>query len=167
MRRTASHATIGYMAHWFEDRTVADGYATARPPIHRPILERALRLLPQGYRRRVGVDVGCGGGGSTGPLARIVDVAIGIDPSAAMVGAARDTNRCQLLLRSRRGSPIARFIRRSDHRGRLVRFRRPPSGSSRSGPRPCPGWKRLCVRLRRSETAPVLRRPGPVVRDVL
>lgn len=70
---------------------MADGYATARPPIHLPILERALCLLPEGFRRRAGVDVGCGAGGSTAPLARTVEVAIGIDPSAAMLAAARAT----------------------------------------------------------------------------
>jgi ubiquinone/menaquinone biosynthesis C-methylase UbiE len=79
------------VAHWFEDRVVADGYATARPPIHWPILERAVRLLPQGFPCGVGVDVGCGGGGSTAPLVGIVDVAIGIDPSAAMLAAAQAT----------------------------------------------------------------------------
>jgi ubiquinone/menaquinone biosynthesis C-methylase UbiE len=79
------------VAHWFEDRAVADGYATARPPIHLPILQRALRLLPEGFRRRIGVDVGCGSGASTAPLARAVEVAIGIDPSAAMLAAARAT----------------------------------------------------------------------------
>jgi SAM-dependent methyltransferase len=81
----------GSVVHWFEDRVVADGYATARPPVHWPILERAVSLLPPGFRRRTGVDIGCGGGGSTAPLVRIVDVAIGVDPSAAMLAAARAT----------------------------------------------------------------------------
>jgi SAM-dependent methyltransferase len=81
----------GFVAHWFEDRVVADGYATDRPPIHWPILERAVRLLPDGYPRRVGVDVGCGAGGSTAPLVHVVDIAIGIDSSAAMLAAVRAT----------------------------------------------------------------------------
>jgi len=70
---------------------VAEGYASARPPVHWPILERALRLLPEGFPRRAGIDVGCGAGGSTAPLAGVVDVAIGIDPSAEMLTAARAT----------------------------------------------------------------------------
>src|ERR1700681_4081057 len=90
-RRTAWYVTMGSVAHWFEDRVVAAGYATARPPIHWPILQRALRLLPEGYQRRAGVDVGCGGGDSSAPLVRVVDVAVGIDPSAAMLAAARKT----------------------------------------------------------------------------
>ena len=79
------------MADWFRDDVVAAGYAFARPPIHRPVLEVALGRLPHQLRCRVAVDVGCGAGGSTRPLADIAEVTIGIEPSPAMLVAAKAT----------------------------------------------------------------------------
>lgn len=76
------------MATWFEDETVAAGYATARPDIHRLIFERALASLPADLPCRIAVDIGCGAGGSTRSLTRLAEVSVGIDPSAAMLKAA-------------------------------------------------------------------------------
>lgn len=76
------------MATWFEDDTVAVGYATARPDVHRLIFERAFARLPADTPCRFAVDIGCGAGGSTRSLTQVAEVAIGVDPSAAMLAAA-------------------------------------------------------------------------------
>src|SRR5690349_9106257 len=61
---------------------MAAGYARFRPPVHRKILERA--LTPRAAAPRA-LDVGCGAGLSTQALAGFADVAIGMEPVAAML----------------------------------------------------------------------------------
>jgi SAM-dependent methyltransferase len=64
---------------------LASGYARSRPPLHAPILERVREHL--GLVRPVdrALDVGCGAGLSTRPLAAIARSSIGIEPSEAML----------------------------------------------------------------------------------
>lgn len=66
----------------------ARAYAEARPPVHEAATAAAWRAVG---RDRVGVavDVGCGAGTSTAPLLRRAHRVLGLDPSAAMVAAAR------------------------------------------------------------------------------
>ncbi len=66
----------------FSQGGMAGGYAQFRPPVHRKILERA--LAPRAAAPRA-LDVGCGAGLSTQALAGFVDVAIGMEPIAAML----------------------------------------------------------------------------------
>lgn len=66
---------------------MAEGYAAARPPIHRRILERAKPHLPLGILEAL--DVGCGAGLSTQALEGLAVRRLGIDPSAGMIGRAR------------------------------------------------------------------------------
>jgi len=61
---------------------MAAGYARFRPPVHRKILERALASAPVVGRA---LDVGCGAGLSTQALVSFADVAIGMEPVAAML----------------------------------------------------------------------------------
>lgn len=68
------------------DSTAAGHYAAYRPPLHRLVLERALRT---GESFRVGLDVGCGTGHSSVALSRHCDRVIGIDPNPSMLAVAR------------------------------------------------------------------------------
>ena len=70
------------MTNSFSQAGMAAGYAQFRPPVHRKILERALAPKPQVPRA---LDVGCGAGLSTHALAGFADVAIGMEPVAAML----------------------------------------------------------------------------------
>ena len=70
------------MTNSFSQPGMAAGYARFRPPVHRKILERA--LVP-GLAVPRALDVGCGAGLSTQALAGFADVAIGMEPIAAML----------------------------------------------------------------------------------
>ena len=70
------------MTNSFEQAGMADGYARFRPPVHRKILQRA--LVP-GVMFRRALDVGCGAGVSTRALANFADMAVGMEPVAAML----------------------------------------------------------------------------------
>ena len=70
------------MDNSFEQAGMAAGYAQFRPPVHRKILERALASGPAVPRA---LDVGCGAGLSTQALAGFADVAMGMEPVAAML----------------------------------------------------------------------------------
>lgn len=70
------------MTNSFEQVGMAAGYAQFRPPVHRKILERA---LASGTAVPRAVDVGCGAGLSTQALAGFADVALGMEPVAAML----------------------------------------------------------------------------------
>ena len=63
---------------------MASGYAAARPPVHRRVIERAQRRLG-GKRFRMALDLGCGAGISTAALAGIADRRIGIEPVEEML----------------------------------------------------------------------------------
>lgn len=67
----------------FAHSTIAAGYANARPPVHPHIVRRIAGQL--GRRVACAIDLGCGAGLSTRPLAAIADVCAGIEPVAGMV----------------------------------------------------------------------------------
>ncbi len=60
------------------------GYATARPPVHPLIVGRIRRALT-GRRFQRALDVGCGAGLSTRPLAQVAENCIGLEPVEAML----------------------------------------------------------------------------------
>jgi SAM-dependent methyltransferase len=66
---------------------MAEGYATARPPVHPRVVDRIAAWL--GERKRRALDLGCGSGLSTRPLLALADSCVGVDPVAAMVSSAR------------------------------------------------------------------------------
>lgn len=70
------------MSGSFDQAEIAAGYARFRPPVHRKILERALE---SGSAVPRALDVGCGAGLSTRALAGFADVALGMEPVAAML----------------------------------------------------------------------------------
>ncbi len=73
------------MANIFASSALAAGYAAARPALHAPIIARVrehLRLREQVARA---LDVGCGAGLSTRPLASIARHCIGVDPAEVML----------------------------------------------------------------------------------
>jgi SAM-dependent methyltransferase len=67
---------------------MAAGYASARPPVHPRVIDRARAWLDA---TRVGraVDVGCGAGLSTEPLTALAGQCLGFDPVEVMVALAR------------------------------------------------------------------------------
>lgn len=71
--------------HLFGDARVARGYAAARPRFHSHVIERIEPRLGPVERA---LDVGCGAGLSTTPLARVARQVVGIDGVRAMVAAA-------------------------------------------------------------------------------
>jgi SAM-dependent methyltransferase len=77
----------------FADPELAAGYARDRPRVHPALMDRVRAW--SGWTRPVhrAVDVGCGAGASTAALAELAVCRIGIDPSVAMIAAARSTVR--------------------------------------------------------------------------
>src|SRR5579884_1962681 len=71
------------MANPFGTSAMADGYATARPPVHARIWQRVLPHITARVRRAL--DVGCGAGLSTRVLLDCADQCIGMDRSESMV----------------------------------------------------------------------------------
>ena len=67
------------------DETVAAHYAAYRPPLHLPILKRALTGTE---RFAYGLDVGCGTGRSSVALAHFCERVAAVDPSQAMIDGA-------------------------------------------------------------------------------
>ncbi|MCC6163050.1 MAG: class I SAM-dependent methyltransferase [Acidobacteria bacterium] len=72
----------------FSDRHMAIGYARARPGVH-PHVIALLDDWLSGRRFDRVLDVGCGAGLSTRPLLGLARACVAIDPSEAMVAAAR------------------------------------------------------------------------------
>ncbi len=72
----------------FSDRHMAIGYAQARPGVH-PHVIALLDDWLGGRRFDRALDVGCGAGLSTRPLLGLARQCVAIDPSEAMVSAAR------------------------------------------------------------------------------
>lgn len=84
---------------------IADGYAKHRPPVHQPILQRALAHWPQPIHRAL--DIGCGSGISTLALANFAQQRIGIEPAATMLEAAAALNpAAKFLLGSAESVPL-------------------------------------------------------------
>ena len=77
------------MTDSFAAGRMAEGYAKARPPVHPRIVQRIGAHL--GRRVDCALDLGCGAGLSTRPLAEIAARCAGIDPMPAMIAAARHT----------------------------------------------------------------------------
>jgi ubiquinone/menaquinone biosynthesis C-methylase UbiE len=81
----------------FEGDALADGYESARPPLHAPIMERiaAAAGWPDAGEPvvRTVVDVGCGAGASTAAVRPWADRVVGVDPAAAMVRRAAHRHR--------------------------------------------------------------------------
>lgn len=70
----------------FASPTLAAGYARSRPAVHPRVIERVRRHLGVSERLGCAVDVGCGAGLSTGPLAELARVPVGIEPLEPMLG---------------------------------------------------------------------------------
>jgi SAM-dependent methyltransferase len=85
------------MSSLFADPRMAVGYASARPPVHQRVIDRARAWLGASRMGRA-ADVGCGAGLSTEPLIALADQCVGFDPAEAMVALAR------------RRVPRARFV---------------------------------------------------------
>jgi SAM-dependent methyltransferase len=81
----------------FASASMAQGYAKARPPIHAWVIERVRERLGLAPAVGVAVDVGCGSGLSTAPLAAIARLALGLEPALPMLPWARTV------------APMARF----------------------------------------------------------
>lgn len=69
----------------FDGPLMAEGYASARPPLHARILRRAMLASQWRGPRGLGLDAGCGAGLSTGALLPFVRLAVGADASPSMV----------------------------------------------------------------------------------
>jgi SAM-dependent methyltransferase len=74
----------------YDSDRLARCYAAARPPVHQAICARLFAALPEGYRARAAIDVGCGAGASTAPLVVRAGHVLGIDPYLRMLRRARD-----------------------------------------------------------------------------
>ncbi len=64
---------------------MAAGYATARPPVHARVIERAHRALGRPAPFRRALDVGCGAGLSTRALDGFAEHSIGMEPAEPML----------------------------------------------------------------------------------
>ena len=76
----------------FGGEAAAVGYARSRPQLHRLIVER-LRARGPGRVSRV-LDLGCGAGLSTAPLADFAELIVGVDLEPEMLRAAAWVARC-------------------------------------------------------------------------
>lgn len=83
------------MASLYDSERMADGYATARPPVHPQVIDIAHQRLGGDFD--CALDVGCGSGLSTAPLSALARRVYGVEPSVPM------------LLRSARVAPRAHF----------------------------------------------------------
>jgi SAM-dependent methyltransferase len=73
----------------FATASMAVGYARARPPIHAWVVEHVSQRLKLAGTDRRALDVGCGAGLSTAPLARLARLSLGIEPAVPMLRLAR------------------------------------------------------------------------------
>jgi SAM-dependent methyltransferase len=72
--------------HFYDTDHLAEGYAFARPPVHRQIVARLATAGPfAGRVIRCALDLGCGAGLSTAALTALAPVVVGIDPARAML----------------------------------------------------------------------------------
>jgi len=75
------------ITNWFEPDWVAPRYAASRPDVNAPVVAHLRGLV--GPELRVALDVGCGTGLSTRPLAEWAERALGLDASPPMLREAR------------------------------------------------------------------------------
>ncbi|MGJ5816675.1 class I SAM-dependent methyltransferase [Paludibaculum fermentans] len=73
------------MGNPFETDKMAAGYATARPPVHAKVIERAHQALGRPAPFRRALDVGCGAGLSTRALDGFAEHSIGVEPAEPML----------------------------------------------------------------------------------
>ncbi len=64
---------------------MAEGYATARPPVHAFVLDRVRQTLGDRLNSHRVLDAGCGAGLSTKPLVAVSEFCLGIEPVEAML----------------------------------------------------------------------------------
>jgi SAM-dependent methyltransferase len=86
---------------------MAAGYASARPPVHPRVIDRARAWLDA---TRVGraADVGCGAGLSTEPLTALAGQCLGFDPAEVMVALARRrVTRARFVVAAAEAMPLA------------------------------------------------------------
>ena len=74
----------------FASPTLAAGYARSRPAVHPRVIDRVRRHLGVSERLRCAVDIGCGAGLSTRPLADVARTAVGIEPLEPMLAWTRE-----------------------------------------------------------------------------
>ena len=82
----------------FDARRVAEGYARYRPHLHPKVVQQIGEFLRLDEKLPHAVDVGCGTGLSTTPLADLADRVTGIDASPAMIQATHGTPRVNYLV---------------------------------------------------------------------
>jgi ubiquinone/menaquinone biosynthesis C-methylase UbiE len=68
---------------------LAAGYATARPPVHRHVIERLLPHIAGRRHAQRALDVGCGAGLSTLALSHVAPQRMGVEPVEPMLSWAR------------------------------------------------------------------------------
>ena len=73
------------MKNPFDSAGMAAGYATSRPPVHPIVIEKVRRHLGISQPVECAIDVGCGAGLSTRPLASLARCAVGIEPAEPML----------------------------------------------------------------------------------
>jgi SAM-dependent methyltransferase len=73
------------MPNPFGTDDMAAGYATSRPPVHRRVIEQALRQSARSGTFQRALDIGCGAGVSTRALIDFAGSCIGLEPSEAML----------------------------------------------------------------------------------
>jgi ubiquinone/menaquinone biosynthesis C-methylase UbiE len=95
-RQTASDAPV---VNPFVGRSVATRYAEARPGLHDRVVALLAERLPTPERA---LDLGCGTGLSTRPLASFARVVVGVDVSEEMLRARSDTDACYVRAQAER-----------------------------------------------------------------
>lgn len=79
------------MANPFGTAAMAAGYASARPPVHRRVLQEAWERLGRREAFPVAVDIGCGAGVSTRALDGMARRIVGLEPALPMLQWASQT----------------------------------------------------------------------------
>lgn len=90
----------------FEHSRVADGYASARPFLHREVFARVRDLVPAPWPLRRGLDVGCGTGLSSVALLELVRDVTAVDVSLPMLRRAERREHVRYLASSAEDLPL-------------------------------------------------------------
>jgi SAM-dependent methyltransferase len=69
----------------YESARLAEAYASARPPVHRAVVEARLRDVSGAVPVERLLDIGCGTGLSTAAVSSLARTVIGLEPSRAML----------------------------------------------------------------------------------